>query len=146
LLDTTHPVLGLIHYVDSPVGSYNELAGFTVTGAGPKVVRMWVDSTLSRRGGRRGWGFPKLLAHLQWQDATGRIEYRARHQVWRVRAVGPCITVQLKAWSVQRLRGEDVRVPVCIVGNARLGFRGKQLALLLEDFTLDVLPPVQVSC
>jgi hypothetical protein len=147
LLDTKHPVLGLIHYSDSPVGSYDELAGFAFTlrglkFSGPRVVRMWVNAERALRGGRHGWGFPKQMAQLGWESDGARVTFRAARkewqQQWRFRAFGLAVPLHLRAWTVQRYRGESVRVPVVVAGSARLAFRGRQWAVLIEDFVLDI--------
>lgn len=128
----------LVHYHTSPVGPYHEVARVSLTARGPKVVRMQVDSAASRRGGRRNWGFPKTLTSINWQRHGSRIEVRANGQLFRWRPAGLALPVCLRAFSVQRFRGRDVRIPLKVTGRARLAWRGRQIGLLLEDMTLVV--------
>lgn len=66
-------VLGLIHYDDTPVGPYNELA--LMPGVlwrqmlpGMLISHMLVDNARSRMAGRALWGLPKELARFAWTD------------------------------------------------------------------------------
>jgi hypothetical protein len=131
----------LVHYETSPVGSYNEWALAVLTTRGPRVVDMAVTSEASCRGGRENWGFPKRLANLQWRQRGARIEFRGESEIYRLRAFGPCFALCVRAWCVQMLGGRDVRVPFLLRGDARLAWRGRQLALLVEDFEFIVDAP-----
>ncbi|HEX8833952.1 MAG TPA: hypothetical protein VF719_07110 [Abditibacteriaceae bacterium] len=144
LLDRVHPILCLVKYEDSPVGSYLELAGVRLTWGGPSVVSMPVNSLAAREGGRRGWGFPKELADLRWEQHGERVTFRAGKTVWRFRGFGPSFPIALSAWTVQTHNGEIVRVPVRVAGKARFAFRGRQLALWLREMQLDVLEASRV--
>jgi len=131
----------LIHYNSSPVGIYNEVAHAALTKRGPSVVEMYVDSIHSQIGGRRGWGFPKELANLGWSGRGARLEFRHENRVFRFRVTRFGFPVSLRAFVVQELNGESVRVPMKSRGRARLAFGGRQFALLVENFVFDVLPP-----
>jgi hypothetical protein len=102
---------------------------------------MQVDSHASWRGGRRGWGFPKTFTTIVWQRRGNRMKVRANGETFRWRAVGPAIPISLRAFTVQRFRGEDVRVPVVVAGRARLAWRAKQIGVVLGDMKLAVAPP-----
>ena len=135
----------LVNYRSSPVGPYHEVARVGLTRRGPKVVRMQVNSVASRRCGRRNWGFPKTLAEISWRRRGRRIEVIANGQRFRWLAVGPNIPIQLRATSVQRFRGSDVRVPVDVCGRVRLAWRGRQIGLFLGEIILEVAPPQHVD-
>lgn len=130
----------LVNYADSPVGPYLEHALATLTKRGPSVVQMSVNLEASRRGGREIWGYPKTLETLRWRRDGARIEFRRGAQSFRVRAFGPSFPLALPFWSVQFLKG-PLRVPGQIQARARLGFQGRQLALVLEDFEMTIYPP-----
>jgi hypothetical protein len=136
-------VLGLIHYDSSPVGPYNEMALAVLTRRGPSVVQMPVTSPASMIGGRRIWGFPKTLAELQWRRNGQRITFTAGKKQWRARAVGPRVSLRLRASSTQQLNGEWVRVPLDITGHLQLAFCGRRLAIWMESFDLVVHPPLE---
>lgn len=136
-------VLALVHYEQSPVGPYNELALAVLTPRGPSVVQMPVTSPASMLGGRRIWGFPKTLAALNWQRKGEQITFIASKRQWRARAVGPQIPLRLCASSTQQLNGEWVRVPFEIKGRARLAFNGRRMAVVLEAFDMVVHPPLK---
>lgn len=136
--------VALVHYDSSPVGPYDEWARSVVTQDGPRVVEMAVTSEASCRAGRENWGFPKVLANLTWQQRGARIEFRKDEAtVYRLRACGPRFPVRLSFFCVQTLNGRDVRVPFHIAGKARLAWRGRQIALLLEEFVFDVEKAVE---
>lgn len=133
--------VALVHYETSPVGSYEEFARGILTRRGPRVVEMLVTSEASRRGGRENWGFPKELAALSWQKRGARVEFRKSGEVFRFRVCGPRFPVRLRFFCVQTLQNQDVRVPFFIEGGARLAWRGRQIAVLLDDFIFDVEAP-----
>jgi len=140
-LDNWRSARILVHYTQSPVGAYDELAVATVTLHGPTVTEMIVTSAASVSGGRQNWGFPKTLGALRWEQAGRRMTFRAESKVYRVRVGKSGFPVRLNAWCWQELAGRRVRVPFHIAGTARIGWRGRQIALVLEQFKLDVLPP-----
>lgn len=131
----------LVRYAQSPVGPYEEHALATLTRRGPHVFEMSVNLLDSMIGGRTIWGFPKTLETLSWQRRGPRILFRREDQTFRVRGVGPAFPLSLAFWTAQRKDDEWVRVPGQIQGRARFGFRGRQLALILEGFDLLIEPP-----
>ena len=131
-----------IQYADSPVGAYEEFAIIELSLRGPSVVEMPVTSEASRRAGRALWGFPKELGSLAWRQNGARIEFQKEREIFRFRALKFSFPVRAKAWTNQFLNGQNVRVPVSIQGRARLAFRGKQCALFLESFEMQVFPPI----
>lgn len=124
----------LVNYRDSPVGPYREHALAQMTKRGPHVFQMSVDLEASKIGGRTIWGFPKTLENLSWKTRGQHTLFRRESQVFRVRKIGPSFPIALSFWTVQNLNGQDVRVPGQIRARARLGFRGRQFALCIEDF------------
>jgi len=130
-----------VHYDSSPVGIYNEVAHVALTKRGPSIIEMYVDSVAAQIGGRRGWGFPKELATLSWRKRGARAEFQHENQVFHFRVSRIGFPVSLRAFVVQNLNGECVRVPFKIRGRARLAFSGRQCALWVEDFGFDVLAP-----
>lgn len=131
----------LVRYSYSPVGPYLEHALATVTRRGPHVFQMSVNLDASKRGGRQIWGFPKTLESLTWRGTGNRLVFRRELQTFRVRAFGPSFPLALPFWSAQQKEGKWVRVPGKISGRARLGFRGRQLALVLCAFEMTIEPP-----
>jgi len=134
-------LLAIIHYDSSPVGPYDELAVSILSARGPTVVEMYVNSPASMIGGRAGWGFPKQLARLHCERWGRRLSFRCGNRTKRVRSCGPVFPLRANLWTVQLLEGQRVRVPVSIEGRARLGFQGRRVALILEQFEMTVLPP-----
>ncbi|MBW3636050.1 MAG: hypothetical protein KY445_06240 [Armatimonadetes bacterium] len=131
----------LVNYYDSPVGSYLEHALAEMTVLGPHISQMSVNWEDSRRGGREIWGFPKVLELLRWKRSGSRFEFRRGTEILRLRAWGPHFPLALSFWTVQFLDEEPVRVPGRISGKARLGFRGRQVALILDEFELKIEAP-----
>ena len=131
----------LVHYESSPVGPYDEFALAKLTRRGPSVVEMLVTIEASRQGGRANWGFPKEIAALDWQNDENRAIFRAPGRVLRFRAFGPRFALQLRFWTAQTLENRPVRVPGHRQAQARLAFRGRQMALWLEKFEMNIEPP-----
>ena len=131
----------LVHYDSSPVGAYDEFAIIALTNRGLSVVEMFVNSEDAMIGGRRGWGFPKQLAHLSWRQRGARIEFQLEEKIVRFLATRIWFRLSLRGFVIQQLNGENVRVPVKIRGHARIAFHGKQIALMMEGFEMQVLPP-----
>ena len=157
----------LVNYATSPVGPYLEHALAVPTWRGPRVGQMSVDSNASVIGGREIWGYPKTLEMMQWQQTGARfrfrcmrrmgetsiwfkhsegvqsVSFRSRHmpQIFRWRTFGPTIPIALPFWTVQTLDGADVRVPAKIRARVQLAFRGRQLAIFVESFTMIFDPP-----
>ena len=141
LLRDAKSAMACIQYADSPVGAYDEFAVIEFSLRGPSVVEMPVTSEASRQAGRALWGFPKELGVLSWRQNGARIEFEKQGEIFRFRALKFSFPVRAKAWTNQSLNGQNVRVPVSIQGRARLAFRGKQCALFLESFEMQVFPP-----
>lgn len=135
-------LLALVHYDVSPVGAYDERSVVALTRRGPSVVEMQVTSADSMWGGRANWGYPKTLARLSWQQHGGRVVSTVEQRCLRAHACGPAFPVRLRAWSAQTLNGRPVRAPFRLRGRARFAFVGRRIALLMEHFSLCVLPPV----
>ncbi len=131
----------LVKYRSSPVGPYLEHALAIPTLRGPRVTQMSVDSELSKIGGRTIWGYPKTLEQLSWQRDGDRLIFRRENQTFRLRLWGPMFPLLLPFWTVQTLNGADVRVPAQLKATARLAFRGRQMALFLEEFAMTFEPP-----
>ena len=134
----------LVDYRDSPVGPYREHALAQMTWRGPHVFQMSVDLEASKIGGRTIWGFPKALEYLAWIRCENRVEFRRESQIFRVRKMGPSFPIALAFWTIQNLNGADVRVPGQIRARARLGFRGRQIALCVEDFWMKFDAPASL--
>lgn len=141
LLRDWRSALALIFYEDSPVGPYNEYAVFQFKNGGPSVTAMYVDSEESRDAGREFWGFPKELADLEWRSGGNHIAFRKDAEYFRFRGIGFSLPVRINTSTVQELSGERVRVPMEVSGRAGLALRGKQLALVLQDFEMQVFAP-----
>ena len=131
----------LVNYALSPVGPYLEHALSVPTWLGPRVIQMSVDSEASKIGGREIWGYPKTLEQLNWQRDGNRLIFRRENQIFRLRICGPSFPIALPFWTIQTLNGADVRVPAQLKATARLAFRGRQLAIFLEDFAMIFEPP-----
>jgi hypothetical protein len=135
----------VVHYESSPVGPYDEWAVGVLTRRGPRIVEMLVTSEDSRRGGRENWGFPKELASLQWRQLGKHLEFQTVREIYRLRAWGPGFPLSAKGFCVQTLNGQEVRVPMQIQGRARLAWRGRQIALLIEEFVFNVEGPEKLT-
>ena len=131
----------LVRYSDSPVGPYLEHALAKMTRRGPHVFEMSVNLEESKRGGREIWGFPKELETLNWKKSASRVEFRRETQVFRLRAFGPRFPLALRFWTVQFLNQRPVRVPGKLSATAHLAFRGRQIALILDEFEMTIEPP-----
>jgi hypothetical protein len=134
----------LVNYHQSPVGPYLEHALAKMTWRGPSVVQMSVDSEASKRGGRENWGYPKTIESLGWTSEKGSIVFCRESSKFRIRKMGPRFPVALPFWTIQELNGVLVRVPARLRGAARLGFRGRQLALILDEFEMVFEGPVEI--
>ena len=131
----------LVNYASSPVGSYLEHALAVPTWLGPRVIRMSVDSELSKIGGRAIWGYPKTLENLSWQRDGKHLVFRREKQTFRLRICGPSFPIAAPFWTVQTLNGENVRVPAHIKARVKLAFRGRQIAIFVEEFSMTFEPP-----
>lgn len=131
----------LVRYASSPVGPYLEHALATLVRRGPHVFQMSVDLEDSMIGGREIWGFPKTLESLGWSEGGNRIVFRRESQIFRVRAFGPSFSLVTPFWTAQQKGEQWLRVPGKIGGRARLAFRGRQLALVLSSFWMEIEEP-----
>lgn len=126
----------LVKYRQSPVGPYDEHALVILTWRGPSVVQMGVDSEASMIGGRRNWGYPKVLERLFWRSKGKNIVFLRNGKTFRIRKSCLSFPLALPFWTIQQLNGQVVRVPAKLRGKARFGFRGRQLALILDEFEM----------
>lgn len=131
----------LVNYQSSPVGPYLEHALSVPTWRGPRVVQMSVNSPASKIGGREIWGYPKTLESLSWRRDGNRLIFRRENQTFRLRICGPSFPIALPFWTIQTLDGADVRVPAHMKARVKLAFRGRQIALLVEEFAMVFEPP-----
>lgn len=138
-------VRALIHYYDSPVGPYNEYAIIQLKREGPIVTEMYVDSADSQEAGRALWGFPKVLADLEWRSGGSHLTFRKGAEYFRIWAFGFALPVRVRTWTIQVLEGAHVRVPIEVTGRVGLGFRRRQIAFVLEDFEMKVFAPQAVK-
>lgn len=141
LLRDWRSCLALVHYDSSPVGAYDEFAVVALTWCGPRVTEMLVTSDESRGAGRALWGFPKILADLEWRRDRNHITFRRGREYFRIHVLRFSVPLRAKFRTVQTLNETCVHVPFEIIGKLRLGFRRRQLALILEDFEMRVYPP-----
>lgn len=134
----------LINYHSSPVGTYLEHALAVPTWLGPRVAQMSVNLEASKIGGREIWGYPKTLEQLNWERDGDNLTFRRENQIFRLRIWGPSFPIAAPFWTVQTLNGADVRVPAKIKAAARLAFRGRQIAIFLQEFAMTFEPPQPV--
>lgn len=94
-------VAGILHYTDSPVGSYSEVLGVPALVLGPlpeaHVAFIAVDSTESLVGGRANWALPKVLADFDGALFRGGA-VTATGSNWMVRARTRCRSPRLPTW------------------------------------------------
>lgn len=135
----------LVNYHQSPVGPYHEHALVGLNWRGPIVVQMSVDSEASLHGGREIWGYPKVLEALHWSQRGRTIHFSKGNQIFRIRRGCLRFPLAFPFWNVQYHRGEIVRVPAFIKAQARLGFRGRQLALIMDEFEMTFQAPVTMG-
>ncbi|MCW4354887.1 acetoacetate decarboxylase family protein [Hoyosella sp. YIM 151337] len=89
---------GMVHYTDTPVGSYGEVFGAVAVRRGHRIVGtvpfMSVDSETSLVGGRSNWSLPKTLSSFEGAPVPGATMV-ARGSSWTVHAtarpLGPAI-------------------------------------------------------
>ena len=123
-------VAGWVDYRAGSVPGYRELLAAVVGRWRGRptatVTRMWVDSDVSRRGGRELWGYPKEMAEFDVgidpqgtasaRDERGEIASGAFRawvaSPWRVRATGG---------TVQALGGETVAIHAVTAGRPVFG-------------------------
>ena len=141
VLDNRIGVRAFVHYAQSPVGAYNEMACAIWTRRGVSVVEMPVTLESSMIGGRENWGYPKTLEDIQWTREGNRVLVRFRGRDIRVRLSRFSFPLSVKSWTVQKLDGNWVRAPLEISGRAHFVWVGKRLGIFIEDFTMTVFAP-----
>ena len=114
---------GMVRYLDTPVGEYNEVLGAVGFRQGhsvrASVVFMAVDSPTSLVGGRTNWGMPKTLARFGG-NFDGRKAGGARVSAtgsvgpsWSVsataRALGPTVPMVSSFTVLQQFADGEVR-------------------------------------
>ncbi|RYG66149.1 hypothetical protein EON80_16000 [bacterium] len=134
----------LVNYHESPVGPYREHALVSFGWRGPSVTQMSVDSLNSVVWGRRNWGFPKVFEPLRWVTKAKHICFERSTSRFRIRKTCLRFPLALPFWTIQNLDGRIVRVPATLIGQARIGFRGRQIAIILDEFDATFLSPVQI--
>lgn len=91
---------GMVHYLDTPVGGYDEVFGAIAIQRGRTVSGhvpfMSVDSETSLVGGRSNWSLPKTLSAFEGRPTVGEV-MTAQGRGWLVRAqarpLGPSVRV-----------------------------------------------------
>jgi hypothetical protein len=126
---------GLVRYLETPVGPYDEVFGMVLSGYGRRpvgsVTFMAVDSPRSLVGGRTNWAMPKTLAAFQGGIGSGETVVASGQDSlgWRVsarpRVVGPRVPVRSRAVTRQEFPGG-------IVGDSPLEARGKARPALVD--------------
>lgn len=121
-------VAALVHYEDSPVGSYSELLAAVLVRERWRlslhVPFMAVDSLPSLRAGRANWALPKTLA--EFEDGVGRSGvWGAAADGWsvnaRARTYGPRLPVRATTQGVQVRPDQAIgRYRAAISGSARI--------------------------
>jgi hypothetical protein len=97
-----------VSYEQTPVGPYDEVAGFVLLRRGWTVTQhipfIAVDSPASVVGGRANWALPKTLAAFSGHPGRDRT-MTARHAEWEVtahaRAIGPALPARRRSTLVQ---------------------------------------------
>lgn len=130
-------VAGWVDYEGGTVDGYRELLAAVVGRWNGRptatVTHMWVDSDVSRRGGRELWGYPKEMAEFDVaidpegtaaaRDARGEIasgSFRAWFtSAWRVPSRRGTITVQPLGGEAVAIRGETTGHPSLGTGEFR---------------------------
>ena len=134
-------VRAFVCYADSPVGAYNEMAFAVLTTRGVRVTQMPVTLEHSMIGGRAIWGFPKTLESIEYSMLRNRVVVRHRGATIRARISAFSFPIKLRAWTIQTLDDENVRVPISIRGRVHFASRGRKLGACLRDFELTVFAP-----
>lgn len=126
---------GVVRYLETPVGPYDEVFGMVTSGLGRQpvgtVTFMAVDSPRSLVGGRTHWAMPKTLASFQGSIAGGETVVATGQDSlgWRVsarpRVLGPQVPVRGRAVTRQEFPGG-------VVGDSRLSGRGTARPALVE--------------
>jgi hypothetical protein len=81
----TIAIVGFIHYTQTPVGTYSEMAispGIYWHGIPAFLVsHMPVDSERSRLGGRAIWGLPKEICHFTWKEDKQNLQVSLQQSI-----------------------------------------------------------------
>lgn len=131
----------LVHYIQSPVGGYQEHALVRWSLRGPHVFQMSVSSSESRFAGREIWGFPKTCEKLSWHRTRNRIEFHLPERILHIRVFGPRVSLKLPFWTAQERESKWVIVPGKIRAKIRFCRVGRRLGLALEQMELIIAPP-----
>ena len=126
---------GMVRYLDTPVGTYDEVFGAVAVRSGRSVqgnvAFMAVDSQVSIVGGRTNWAMPKTLARFGGSiepNSTMTAEGAGGVQ-WRVTAkpkfVGPSVPLKSSAVAVQQF-------PDGSVGRSQLRLSGRMRPALVS--------------
>jgi hypothetical protein len=107
---------GMVRYLDTPVGTYDEVFGIVVGADGRKpwgnVAFMAVDSEASLVGGRTNWAMPKTLAAFEG-DLTGMTATGVDTR-WKVsatpRRLGPSLRYKTKGSARQEFPDGSIGV------------------------------------
>lgn len=127
-------VAGMVHYRDSPVGSYREVFGnvsfLRRVRARCVVSFIAVDLPASLVAGRRNWSLPKTLARFDGEPGGGRTMTAIGHD-WNVSAtvtaLGPAVPIRSSMALEQEWPDGHVRT-------SRVRFRGRgKLALVTVE-------------
>ena len=126
---------GIVRYLETPVGPYDEVFGIVMSGYGRQAVGtvtfMAVDSPRSLVGGRTNWAMPKTLAAFEGSIGNGQTVVATGQDSlgWRVsarpRVLGPSLPVRSKAVTRQEFPGG-------ILGDSRLSARGRARPALVD--------------
>jgi hypothetical protein len=118
----------MVHYLETPVGPYDEVLGLVGSRTGTRpwgsVAFMSVDSEPSLVGGRSNWAMPKSLGAFEGEVGNGRTMTAtgADGSHWRVgvtpRVIGPSLPVRSVGLARQQFPGG-------VVGDSRLRARGR---------------------
>jgi hypothetical protein len=126
---------GVVRYLETPVGPYDEVFGIVMSGYGRQalgtVTFMAVDSPESLVGGRTNWAMPKTLAAFEGGIGSGQTVVATGQDGlgWRVsarpRVLGPSLPVRSRAVTRQEFPGG-------ILGDSRLRARGTARPALVD--------------
>jgi hypothetical protein len=126
---------GIVRYLETPVGPYDEVFGIVMSGYGRQAVGtvtfMAVDSPESLVGGRTNWAMPKTLASFEGTlgsretlVATGKDSLGWQVSA-RPRVLGPRVPVRSGAITRQEFPGG-------MLGDSRLRARGRARPALVD--------------
>ena len=126
---------GVVRYLETPVGPYDEVFGIVMSGYGRQpvgtVTFMAVDSRQSLVGGRTNWAMPKTLGSFQGSVGGGKTMVATGQDSlgWRVsarpRVLGPTVPVRSATVTRQEFPGG-------VVGDSRMSARGTARPALVD--------------